>query len=64
MTKDTIVLLVESFGLVLAFVVSKYLGDFAADIVKGAFLLFQPYFIKWLAKWLGVELLRAARGLK
>lgn len=56
MTKDTVVQLIEALSLIVIFLADKYLGGLVGDLVKALCLAFQPFFIKWLAKWLGVEL--------
>lgn len=64
MTKENVIALVEAVSLLIIFLGEKYLPGLVADLLKAVALFFQPYFVIWICKLLGIEVLRAFRALK
>lgn len=64
MTKEIVIQLVEALSLLVIFLGEKYLPALAAEVIKAIAIAFQPFFITWLCKLLGIEVLRAFLSLK
>lgn len=64
MEKSLIAATTDAIVIFLGFVLSKYLPEDWATMLKGLLVAFQPVVVYLIAKWLGVELMIKAGLMK